>query len=142
MKKCNACQETKAFENFYYDRGKKTYRYICRSCDSERVKNRFKDRKGILVEYKGGKCEECGYDKCNAALDFHHRDPFQKDFTISTSRKRTLDELKKEVDKCSLLCANCHREVEAGLHSDKYTNKTVFVELIANTEASVSISSR
>lgn len=63
------------------------------------------------IEYKGGKCEKCGYDKCQAALDFHHKNPTEKDFCIS-NRNISLhwEEIKKELDKCSLLCANCHRE--------------------------------
>ena len=65
-----------------------------------------------LVKYKGGKCEICGYDKCLGALDFHHLDPSQKDFTISNSNiYKNLDKLKEEVDKCILVCANCHREI-------------------------------
>ena len=61
------------------------------------------------VSYKGGKCEACGYSKCIAAFDFHHIDPSTKDFTIS-SRNLKWETLVKEIDKCQLLCANCHRE--------------------------------
>jgi predicted HNH restriction endonuclease len=66
------------------------------------------------VEYLGGKCRLCDYDKCLAAFDFHHTDPMTKDFTISeaTSWARA----KPELDKCELLCANCHREVHEGYH--------------------------
>ena len=49
------------------------------------------------------------YDKCMSALEFHHLDPKEKDFSISTNIK-SLDLIKKELDKCILLCANCHRE--------------------------------
>lgn len=65
-----------------------------------------------LVKYKGGKCEICGYNKCLGALDFHHLDPSKKDFTISDSNiYKNLDKLKEEIDKCILVCANCHREI-------------------------------
>ena len=65
-----------------------------------------------LVKYKGGKCEICEYDKCIGALDFHHLDPSKKDFAISNSNiYKNLDKLKEEVDKCILVCANCHREI-------------------------------
>ena len=70
---------------------------------------RAKARK--LLEYKGGKCERCGYDKCSAALDFHHLDPKQKRFNISSSMTRRMGELIAEVDKCILICSNCHREL-------------------------------
>lgn len=75
----------------------------------ERIKEHRSNIKKKCVEYKGGKCERCGYDKCIGALDFHHLDPSQKDFGISTNIK-SFDLIKKELDKCILLCANCHRE--------------------------------
>jgi glycerol-3-phosphate cytidylyltransferase-like family protein len=63
-----------------------------------------------LVEYKGGKCEICGYDKCTSALSFHHKDPAEKDFSIS-SKSYSFERLKEEVDKCMLVCQNCHIEI-------------------------------
>lgn len=67
-----------------------------------------------LIEYKGGKCEICGYDRCNRALEFHHKNPSEKDFTIS-GRSLSFDRLKDEVDKCLLVCSNCHSEIHDGL---------------------------
>lgn len=78
----------------------------------DNVKTHRHKIKEELVKYKGGKCEICGYNKCLGALDFHHLDPSQKDFTISNSNiYKNLDKLKEEVDKCILVCANCHREI-------------------------------
>lgn len=77
------------------------------------VSDRRRKIKLILIEYLGGKCVLCGYNKCVWALDFHHIDPNTKSFSISSTVK-SIDTLKKEADKCVLLCANCHREVEAG----------------------------
>jgi hypothetical protein len=65
-----------------------------------------------LVEYKGGKCEICGYNKCIDNLTFHHLDPSQKDFQISGASK-AFETLKKEVDKCQMLCRNCHGEIHS-----------------------------
>lgn len=62
-----------------------------------------------LIEYKGGKCEKCGYGKCIQALQFHHKNPKEKDFTIS-GKSYSFDKMKVEVDKCMILCANCHIE--------------------------------
>lgn len=73
-----------------------------------------KRTKQKLIEYKGGKCEICGYNKCVNALEFHHKNPLEKDFQISGSSK-SFENLKSEVDKCLLVCANCHREIHAGL---------------------------
>lgn len=65
-----------------------------------------------LIEYKGGKCQKCGYDKpIPRAYDFHHRDPATKEFQISGQRQIGWLRLKKEVDKCDLLCKNCHAEI-------------------------------
>ena len=63
------------------------------------------------IEYLGGKCENCGYDKCTAALDFHHKDMNEKEFNISGGSLKSFEKLKPELDKCILLCANCHREI-------------------------------
>ncbi len=71
--------------------------------------------KKTLVEYKGGKCQLCGYNKCIAALVFHHVDPSQKDFGLGSGTTRSIDKLKTEADKCVLLCANCHTEVHANM---------------------------
>lgn len=77
---------------------------------SLQVINWKKDKRLKLIEYKGGKCEICNYDKCYKALEFHHIDPNQKDFDISAN-SFAFERMKQEVDKCMLLCANCHREL-------------------------------
>lgn len=77
---------------------------------------RYKKRaiKHELVKYKGGKCELCGYNKTECALQFHHINPEEKEFSLSHINLNnftvTMNDLKKEVDKCQLLCANCHFE--------------------------------
>jgi hypothetical protein len=69
----------------------------------------------MAVNYKGGGCQFCGYDRCIEALEFHHLDPTLKDFGISyKGYTRSWERVKEEIDKCTLLCANCHREVHAG----------------------------
>lgn len=74
------------------------------------VANRFVKLKLEAIEYKGGKCQKCGYNKCYAAMDFHHRDPKEKDVSWSKLRKRSWERITKELDKCDLLCNRCHAE--------------------------------
>ena len=73
-------------------------------------------RKAILVESKGGCCQKCGYNKFLRALTFHHRDPKLKSFGLSINNlwSKPWDKIREEVDKCDLLCSNCHIELEAG----------------------------
>jgi predicted transcriptional regulator len=75
------------------------------------VKRRQKVKK-LAIDYKGGSCQRCGYNKCDGALEFHHLDPSKKDFSISSSgNTRGWELIKKELDKCIMVCANCHREI-------------------------------
>ena len=93
-------------------------RVPCKQCRSEAVARRRRKVKRILVEEAGSRCALCGYDRCQAALAFHHLDPASKSFGIAGKGfTRSIDELRAEVSKCILLCANCHAEVEAGVAS-------------------------
>lgn len=84
----------------------------------EKVKSHRQKIKEKAIEYKGGKCEKCGYDKCKWVFDFHHLNPEEKDFGISRYSVLAWEKVKKELDKCIMLCANCHRE----LHYNAYNN--------------------
>lgn len=65
---------------------------------------------------KGGKCMYCGYDRCQAALDFHHLDAEDKEFGISKDGiTRSWQKILGELQKCVLVCSNCHREIHAGI---------------------------
>jgi 5-methylcytosine-specific restriction endonuclease McrA len=76
------------------------------------VSKRRKVIREKAVTYLGGKCSRCGYNRCLEALEFHHLDPNQKDFSISErGHSRSWERVQKELDKCVILCANCHREV-------------------------------
>ena len=78
------------------------------------VHKRRRKVRQMAVEYKGGRCERCGYDRCIDALEFHHINSSGKDFSISDKGyTRSWDRVKEELDKCALLCANCHRELHA-----------------------------
>ena len=80
------------------------------------VAKRRKDIRQKAISYKGGKCQICGYAKCIEALEFHHIELGKKDFGISAKGyTRGWNRVKDELDKCVLVCANCHREIHAGV---------------------------
>lgn len=80
----------------------------------EAVAKRRKKIRLQAVAYLGGKCMKCGYNKYIEVLEFHHGDPTQKDFNVSRKGHcRSWERVCKEIEKCDLLCANCHREVHA-----------------------------
>jgi len=90
--------------------------YRCKRCRMERVAQRRRTIKRKLVEEAGGRCVICGYDRCQQVLEFHHLDPDLKEFQLSHNGvTRSLAKSRAEARKCILLCANCHREVEAGI---------------------------
>lgn len=60
------------------------------------------------VQYLGGKCADCGYNKSIAPLQFHHTDPSKKDFNIGRYLGNSWAGILEELNKCILLCANCH----------------------------------
>ena len=92
-----------------------------------REKNRRRKRRA--VEYKGGKCECCGYSRSLAALEFHHTDPSRKDFTVAKASK-SWETTKRELDKCRLLCSNCHREEHDRLVEEKHLLLTEMVRKV------------
>jgi 5-methylcytosine-specific restriction endonuclease McrA len=102
MKKCkwHICQ----------NETEKTYCSVkCKNKQS--VQTRRKNIKEKSISYKGGQCKHCGYSKCTEALEFHHMNPNEKDFGLSAhGNTHSWEKIKQELDKCILLCANCHRE--------------------------------
>ncbi len=97
----------------YVRRGDGAWR--CVVCRIEAVHRRRRAIKQTLVADAGGACVLCGYDRCLAALEFHHRDPADKSFELArTGVSRSLASARAEAAKCVLLCSNCHAEVESG----------------------------
>ncbi|MFH1631426.1 MAG: hypothetical protein ABIA47_00155 [bacterium] len=80
------------------------------------VAKRRKKIREMSIKHLGGKCQICGYSKCSNALDFHHRNPDKKEFGVSQKGlTRSWKRVEKELGKCVLICANCHREIHAGI---------------------------
>jgi hypothetical protein len=115
-KLCTRCNQELPLSEFYQKRGVAYGSFYCKKCTNTQTVERQQKRKMEWVEYKGGKCEKCGYDKYIGALEFHHNDPSKKDFTLAHVKLKTSDtKIQEELDKCTLLCSNCHREVHANI---------------------------
>ena len=100
---CQRCNR-----KYDYNRKNGHRKTVCNSCNVTLFRQR---RKQKCVEYKGGKCSICGYTKCIAALQFHHLDPNKKEFGLSQKGiPKSWEKCKLELDKCVLMCANCHAE--------------------------------
>jgi len=98
--------------------------YRCTKCRSDAVQRRRDKLKIMAIEYMGGKCCKCGYDKCVAALEFHHMDESQKEFGIAyKGYTRSWEKVRVELDKCMLVCSNCHREIHYKLDQERKVNK-------------------
>lgn len=97
--------------------GRKGKLYCSLRCKNKAMVLRARRRlKARAVEHKGGKCEYCGYDRCIWVLEFHHLDPDKKDMSISRDgNTQGWEKIKRELEKCILVCANCHREIHCGL---------------------------
>ena len=83
----------------------------------------------LAIKYKGGECEHCGYSECLDAFDFHHKDPSQKDFAIGSGNTKGWSSIRAELNKCLLLCANCHRTLHYNLKATKYLNDEILDEI-------------
>lgn len=114
-KYCKGCCSTKSREEFgklsgsQYKSSWDVRDSLCKPCRTKYQTNRRKEIKQKAVKYLGEVCIDCGLKSHNYSIyDFHHIDPNTKDVQIGSSGK-SFASLKKELDKCILLCANCHR---------------------------------
>lgn len=90
--------------------------FRCTRCRSEAVVKWRRRAKQRLIEERGGACGICGYDPYQGALEFHHLDPTTKEFGLAAyGVTRRFEDVQAEAEKCVLLCANCHAEVEGGI---------------------------
>jgi len=98
------------------------HRIRCKQCQIDSVTSRRRRVREILVAEHGGTCSRCGYSRCKAALEFHHKDPSQKDpVVLSSGNTNGIATMRAEAAKCILVCANCHREIheEMGHGADR-----------------------
>lgn len=88
----------------------------------QNVKNYRTRLKERIIYVMGDKCALCGYDKCQSALELHHLNLEEKDFTIGSNTNRAWLTVRDEIKKCILVCANCHREIHSDLINKQLKN--------------------
>lgn len=126
-RKCKDCHQLKPCDwtRSFTQTGRPEYRARCRDCQrayqnrwnrnsrprrsTQAMDRRYRYKKRC-ADYLGGSCSRCGYDRCIKAMTFHHRDPVEKSFEVSARLDYAWADLKVELDKCDLLCFNCHME--------------------------------
>lgn len=118
LKQCGQCGQNLPEDCFYRRKGRPDRLPYCQFCERKRALEAARDFKKMCLDYKGSRCSRCGYDRCVAALDFHHLDGTQKAFNINKQRSLNFEKVKVELDKCIVLCSNCHREEHYRLLTD------------------------
>ena len=109
---CTTCNLDKPLDEFYNQTDRKNGSSSCKTCFNIYCGQRWIRTKIKALEYLGSKCLDCSNSYPNqpyVIFDFHHRDPTQKDVMWDHLRKRSWDKIIIELDKCDLLCSNCHR---------------------------------
>lgn len=121
---CTICNTEYPLENFY-DNGKNRTHSTCKKCFTKDIQIDQIEKKRKAVEYLGGKCKHCGNDNI-IVLEFHHLNASKKEANLSTIKRWKLERVIIELNKCILLCANCHViehaifYTEIGLNSNNY----------------------
>lgn len=125
---CTKCGRELSIDQYYWrDKKAGKRRSECKDCHNKYVKQKYQERKENIDDLKSSlKCAKCG-DSRFYVLDFHHKDPKEKDNTIArlTANQASEERLNQELQKCICLCANCHREFhylenQNGLTIDEY----------------------
>ena len=109
---CPKCKTIKPIDEFYLRTNRGDRNGYCKKCSNNYHTERVRDVKIRMIEYKGGQCVKCGLKLCDShysVFDFHHLNPENKDPNFSKIKYQKWVKIKEEIDKCELLCSNCHR---------------------------------
>lgn len=110
---CTKCGKELPLDQFNWrDKSKGTRRSECKTCHNNYMKQKYKEKQVVVQELKAQcSCAKCG-DKRGYVLDYHHINPNDKEEGVArmVSNNYTLDKVYSEIEKCVVLCANCHRE--------------------------------
>ena len=112
-KVCRTCNEEKPISDFsLLQKKRNSYNCDCTTCRSYKRRQLRYNLKETAIKYKGGKCLDCNGVFPFAVFEFHHLDPSTKDKDpahLFGDKIKLSDKDFRELDKCVLLCANCHR---------------------------------
>ena len=112
IKFCPRCEKSKPIDDFYKRSNRGDYGGYCKNCSNQYHAERIKKVKLKMIQYKDCKCLDCELKLENThqcVFDFHHLDPKEKDPNWDKIQYQKWDKIKDELDKCVMLCANCHR---------------------------------
>lgn len=110
---CSTCHRSLPTSEFYAQKGHRGgVMSMCKECFNRYCIERWRARKIRYIQYLGGQCEQCGIkltENNYSIFDFHHRNPAEKEMAWNKTRLMSEQKVMQELDKCALLCANCHR---------------------------------
>ena len=107
---CKDCKEEKEVKDFYKRSDRSKHYPYCKKCFNKRNAQKLRNKKAQIVKEMGGKCQDCGLIEDPRIYDLHHLDPNTKDYKIGQITTWSIERIRKEMKKCVLLCANCHRK--------------------------------
>ena len=114
MCRCHVCGELKPAEDFNFLYKSKNKRMsVCKECEHETKRALRETKKMVLDSLKSVGCACCG-EKDTVCLDFHHYDPTEKEFNMSSALTKPFEKMIEEASKCIVTCSNCHRKIHAG----------------------------
>ena len=122
VKVCTACKKEKTEEEFYKKSNGK-FHSECKKCFNERRMKSYYEKQEKINKYKTESgCYICGYNEHAVCLDLHHYEDTEKENNVSrmVTQNYSWDKIQKEIDKCIVLCAMCHRKLHAGLLNFEY----------------------
>lgn len=111
---CTKCGRELPLDQFNWrDKTKGTRRADCKECHAGYMRKTYLKKREEIFQLKLQiKCQKCGYNRCPDALEFHHTNPEEKDYTVSQALRlhKSEKEIQNEINKCVVLCSNCHKE--------------------------------
>lgn len=120
-KLCPKCLKILSLDNFSNNNKDGYKTTLCKKCSLYKSRNSRRRFKQDCIDFLGGRCSICSYNKCPDALEFHHIVPGKKDFSISKFPGTIItDKVIEELSKCRLLCSNCHRELHYSITEERY----------------------